>query len=96
MPRSPTLQVAAAELAALFEALEVWAKIRDGRFTTAPVLRARRPSTSITGGFSDILRHATAIGYHVATTHRITAADGSIVHWDAKDLRIGEVVIWRL
>jgi hypothetical protein len=63
--------------------------------TSAYVTRARSPSRSYRGGLSDIVKHINRAGFHVATTHRITLPDGSTPHWHAKDLRIGDIVIWR-
>ena len=94
MTRPPTVEVSAEELEALFKALEIWAKIRDGRLTTSPVPSKTRPSWNYAGGSSEITSHKNSAGYHVTTTHRIIAPDGSIPHWDAKSLRIGDIVIW--
>ena len=95
MAKPPTIAVSAEELGALFDALEIWSKIRDGRLTSVPVPGSRRPSWDYAGGPSEIIRHQNRTGYQVATTHRITAPDGSVPHWDAKDLHVGDIVIWR-
>jgi hypothetical protein len=94
MARPPTIEVRAEELESLFDALEIWSKIRDGRLTTSAVPEKTRPSWAYASGSSEIVRHENSTGYHVATTHRITAPDGSVPHWDAKDLHIGDIVIW--
>ena len=94
MARPPTVEVSAEELEALFKALNIWAKIQDGRLTTSLVPNKTRPSWDYEGGSSEIVRHENTAGYHVATTHRITAPEGSVPHWDAKDLHIGDIVIW--
>jgi hypothetical protein len=94
MARPPTVEVSAAELEALFDALELWSKIRDARLASVAVPQRGRPSWKYAGGSSEIIRHENSTGYHVATTHRITAPDGSVPHWDAKDLHIGGIVIW--
>jgi hypothetical protein len=96
MAKIPSVQVTPDELAALFQALAIWEKIGDERFTSLPLLGRRRPSHGFPGGASDIVRHSNQAGYHVATTHAITMPDGSVPHWDAKDLHIGDIVIWAL
>jgi hypothetical protein len=96
MARVLSVQVTPDELASLFEALDVWSKIGDGRMTSQALLARRRQSHAFPGGLSDIIRHVNAAGYHVATTHAITMPDGSVPHWDGKDVRIGDVVIWSL
>jgi len=78
----------------LFEALDVWSKIQDGRLSSTPIQRARVPSWAHPGGTSDIVRHVNGAGFQVATTHRIQMPDGSIPHWHAKDIHIGDIVIW--
>ncbi len=94
MAKPSTIEVSSAELEAIFRALDMWFKINDGRLTTAPIPGKTRPSWNYPSGLSEILRHENTAGYHVATTHRITSADGSIPHWDARDLHIGDTVIW--
>lgn len=82
------------ELDRLFSALGIWDKINDGRMTSVHIPRAQRPARDYPGGTSDIVRHMGQLNNHVATTHRITMADGTIPHWDAKDIRIGEIIIY--
>jgi hypothetical protein len=95
MASTPSVELTGAELDALFHALDIWSKIRDVRLTSTEVVRAKRPSRSYPDGVSDIVKHINRAGYHVATTHRITLADGSLPHGHAKDLRVGDIVIWR-
>ena len=94
MARPPSLKVHPEELDALFDALEIWAKINDGRLTIEPILTARLPSRDYAGGVSDIVRHRNEFGYQCATTHRMTAVDSSVPHWHGKDIHIGDIVIW--
>ena len=75
-------------------ALGLWDKIRDTRISSEPIVKQQRPSHGYPGGVSDIVRHRNRLGYHVATTHRITMPDGSVPHWDCKDLRVGDVILW--
>ena len=72
----------------------IWDKISDGRFTSEALLIRRRDSHGFPGGLSDIVRHSNGAGYHVATSHAITMPDGSVPHWDGKDVHIGDIVIW--
>lgn len=72
----------------------MWDKIEDGRLASATIPARRRPSWDYQSGVSDIVRHLNSLGYHVATTHRITMPDGSTPHWDAKDIHIGHVVLF--
>lgn len=90
----PTIQVTPSELEELFIALKLWHKINGAHLTTEPIPERALPSHGYPAGTSDIIQHRNAAGYHVATTHRITMPDGSIPHWDEKDIHIGEIVIW--
>ncbi len=94
MAKPPTIEVSPEELDALFDALAIWSKIQDGRLTTEPIPERRRPSWRFPDGVSDIIRHKNSTDYQVATTHRITLPDGSVEHRDAKDIHIGDIVIW--
>jgi hypothetical protein len=94
MAKPPTIEVSERELEKVFQALEIWGKIRDRRISTEPITHRSVPSWRFPGGTSEIVRHRNIHGLHVATTHRITTQDGATPHWDAKDLRLGDVVIW--
>jgi hypothetical protein len=93
MTRPLSVVVSRDEMDQLVDAVALLNKIRRGGLTDAPILRARRDARTHPGGVSDIVRHENVFGYHVATTHRITAADGTVPHWHCKDLRMGEVLI---
>jgi len=93
MSRPPRATVSQEELDSLFEALNIWDKIQNSLLTSEPIIEARLPSRDYIGGVSDIVRHKNLMGYQVATSHRITADDGSIPHWHGKDLRIGDVLL---
>ncbi len=82
------------ELDQLFDALGFWEKVRDGRFSSVDIPRARRPSYDPVGGTSEIVRHFNHLGYQVATSHRITMPNGDIPHWDSKDIRVGDIVVF--
>lgn len=93
MAKSPTLALPVTELDALFDALGILDKVRDGRLTAEVIVNKSSPSWDYPGGVSEYVRHRNIHGYQVATTHRITAADGSVPHVHAKDLHIGDIVI---
>lgn len=94
MSKPHSTAVSQGELDDLFVALGLWDKIAGGRLTATFIPGARRPSWDYADGVSDIVRHGNSFGYQVATSHRITLPDGSTPHWDAKDLRVGDVVIF--
>ena len=96
MSTLPTIAVPLNELESLFDALGLRDKILDGRIASQAIPAARRPSQppKYPGGISDIVRHSNALGYQVATSHRITMPDGTIPHSHPKDLHIGEIVIY--
>ena len=96
MSNLPTIAVPLRELEILFDALGLSDKILDGRIASQFILNARRPSRppKYSGGTSDIIRHFNALGYQVATSHRITMPDGTIAHSHPKDLHIGEIAIY--
>jgi hypothetical protein len=93
MAHPPSLRVSQDELNSLFDVLDIWLKIRDGRLSSEPIPEKRQPA-KIVQGDSDYVRHKNILGYQVATSHRIVADDGSIPHWHAKDVHIGDIVIW--
>jgi hypothetical protein len=96
MSNLPTIAVLRYELELLFDALGLSDKILDGRIASQFIPGARRPSRppKYPGGTRDIVRHFNALGYQVATSHRITMPDGTIPHSHPKDLHIGEIVIY--
>jgi hypothetical protein len=40
-----------------------------------------------------MLVHRDSEGRHVCTTHRITAPDGTVLHWDEADLKTDTEII---
>lgn len=97
MPRIPTREVSRECLDALFEERGVWARISEGSLTTEPLERKALPARNYPNSTSEIVKHYTLDGEHIATTHRIVDnADGSIHHWDAKDIVIGGERLYRL
>jgi hypothetical protein len=91
--RIPTVEVNLQVLELVFQDFDLWSKIRDGRLTSKPVYRA--PAKTVPYGTSSIIKHFLPNGKHVATTHCIEAANGQVVHWDAKDFRFRGVCLWR-
>ena len=97
MPRIPTRGVSRECLDALFEERGVWARISEGSLTTEPIARKALPTRSYPNSTSEIVKHRTLDGEHIATTHRIVDnADDSVHHWDAKDIVIGGERLYRL
>jgi hypothetical protein len=91
-----TTQILPEEMEVLFQALDLWRKIDDGRLTSDPIPKSRVPSWHYSPGISEIVRHRNNAGFHIATTHRVVMLDGSIPHWDAKDIHIGEITLYRI
>ena len=96
MRKKPTAQVSRELLDSLFEEFDLWNKIRDGRLTSFPLPRKDVPSRLWPGALSRIVKHNLPSGKHLATTHRVEAPDGTILHEDAKDFHLQEVCLWRL
>ena len=97
MPRIPTRGVSRECLDALFEERGVWARISEGSLTTEPLERKALPARNYPNSTSEIVKHCTLDGEHIATTHRIVDnADGRVHHWDAKDIVIGGERLYRL
>jgi hypothetical protein len=94
MAKPPTVRVSQDELDRLFVALHVWDKITDGHLASVAIPARRRPSWDYPTGVSDIVRQINGFGLQVATTHRITMPDGSTPRWDAKDIRLGDVILF--
>jgi hypothetical protein len=94
MAKLPTTEILPQELEAVFQALEVWQKITDGRLSDEVIVPTRVASWDFVGGVSEIVRHKNEAGYQVATTHRIVMPDGTTPHWDGKDIRLGDVILW--
>lgn len=97
MPKFPTRKVSRECMDALFEERGVWARIDDGSLTTEPIARKALPARNYSNSTSEIVKHRTLDGEHIATTHRIVDnADGSVHHWDAKDIVIDGERLYRL
>lgn len=94
MPTIPTAEVPAEVLDSLFQEFDIWVKIKDSRLKSeivSPVPSSRWPEAT-----SMIIKHFLPNGKHVATTHCVKDSAGRILHWDAKDLRLNEVRLWRI
>ena len=96
MRKKPTAQVTMELLKALFDEFEIWNKVRDGRLISLPLPRKDVPSHHYPNALSRIVKHTLPNGKHVATSHRIEMADGTILHEDAKDFHLQEICLWRL
>ena len=93
MPRSTTVLLEGELLAALFEAWDLWSKIRDGRLSSAEVVHKEAPSKTHRGGASQILKHSTSTEVHVCTTHRIIDPEGTVRHWDEADVKVSGLTL---
>ncbi len=93
MPRYTTVVIPHEELQRLFEALGLWDKIQDGRFTSEEAVAKTAPAKQFPGGWSYILKHYNAAGAQTCTTHKLIDANGEPRHWDEADIKMGEVTI---
>lgn len=94
MPRIATAEVSIELLNYLFDEFAIWAKIHDGRLSSET--RKHTPAHDWPNAISMIIKHFTANGKHIATTHCVKDINsGDVLHWDAKDLKIQEVRLWR-
>ena len=96
MPRKPSAEISRELLDVLFEEFDIWRKVRDGRLTSFPLVDKDVPSHHYPDALSRIVKHSLPNGKHVATSHRIEAVDGAILHEDAKDFHLQGVCLWRL
>ena len=95
MSTKPTFKVSREALDAVFEDLDLWAKIRDGRLHTTIVSSKDSPSHHYPGAISRIAKHILPDGWHLCTTHRIEHPQSGILHEDAKDIHFLNVILTR-
>ena len=93
MTKIVTAEVTIEILNCLFDEFDIWAKIRDGRLTSKHLSNV--PSHTWPNATSTIIKHFSPNGKHIATTHCVKNDSGHVFHWDAKDLRLHEVRLWR-
>ncbi len=96
MPRKPSAEISRELLEALFDEFDIWSKVRDGRLTSLLLVDKDITSHHYPEALSRIVKRSLPNGKHVATSHRIEAMDGAILHEDAKDFHLQEVCLWRL
>ena len=95
MSRIPTAGVPIVILNRLFDEFDIWTKIQDGRLTSECV--SPTPSLAWSNATSLIIKHFLPDGKHVITTHCIKDnASGKVLHWDAKDIKLGDVRLWKI
>jgi len=94
MPRIPTVEVSRPILNSMFRKFDIWHGIKNGTLTSNIV--SSRPSSRWPTAISEIIKHFTQKGQHIATTHRVRDASGQVVHWDAKDFRLKNIRYWRV
>jgi hypothetical protein len=93
MVKRTTVLLDPLELAELFEALDLWEKIEDGRLDTTAVVSSVAPSNSWPGATSHLLKHRNLAGAHACTTHQIIDPIQGCVHWDESDIKMGEITL---
>jgi len=78
----------------MFDKSNVWGRIRAGDLSS-DIIKSK-PSSTWPNATSQIIKHFTVDGKHVATTHRVVQdSDGRVLHWDAKDFRLKGICYWR-
>lgn len=96
MAKIPTRKVSRECIDSLFEKFGIWDMIQDGRLTTEPIDKTIARSTTYVNAASQIIKHRTIDGNHLATTHRVADNDdGHVHHWDAKDIVINGIRLVR-
>ena len=93
MARIPTVEVTSEVLDCLFDELDIWTMIHTGQLTSKPCDAV--PSYTWPNAMSVIIKHSKPNGKHIATTHCIKDDSGHVFHWDAKDLRLHDLRLWR-
>lgn len=93
MPRRITAEVSREVLNYLFDELHIWKKIHNGRLTSKPIDCI--PSYAWPNATAMIIKHFLPNGKHIATTHCVRDDSSHVFHWDAKDLRLHDVLLWR-
>lgn len=89
MPGIPTVGVSRSTLNSLFHKFDIWHKIKKGQITSKII--DSTPSYHWPDATSEIIKHFTLEGNHIATTHRVRDAAGKILHWDAKDFLLKDI-----
>ena len=90
----PTVEVPRDFLEYMFKEFDIWENINNKHLKSKIVKEA--PAKDYPNSTSEIIKHFKPGGKHVATTHRIRDNKGSVLHWDAKDLRINDIKLWRV
>jgi len=96
VPRLTTAELSIEILDYLFNEFDIWAMIHDGRLSSEIIPDTPTPSTAWPNATAMILKHFKPNGKHIATTHCVKDnKSGDVLHWDAKDLRLRDVRLWR-
>jgi len=93
VPRIPVAGVSSQVLDYLFDEFRIWPKIKDGRLTSTCLKGIA--SHNWPNATSFIIKHSLPNGKHVVTTHCVKDDSGNVLHWDAKDIRLNDVRLWR-
>jgi hypothetical protein len=93
-PRLPTVEVSTEIINILFDQFDIWSQINEGHLTSFEL--PPTPAKGYIGASSLIIKHFKPNGKHIAATHCIrNKMTGKILHWDAKDLRLNDIRLWR-
>ena len=92
MANVPTIEVSEPVLKSMFRKYGIWKKIKSRQISRRVI--QNRPSTRWPRSSSQIILHVTPQGKHIATTHRVIRRNGQVVHWDARNIRLGGVCYW--
>jgi hypothetical protein len=95
MPHRITAGVSEEILNILFRDLNIWSDIKHGQLRSVQLKSV--PSSIFPDASSRIILHFLPTGKQVATTHCITDnKSGKVLHWDAKDIIINDLCLFRI
>ena len=94
MPKITTVEISLELLDFIFNEFGIWQKIKDGCLSSER--RKPKPSYIWPNATAFIIKHNLPNGKHIATTHCVKENEsGKVLHWDAKDLWLRDVCLWR-
>ena len=93
MARIPTTDISMELLDMILVEFDILDKVNDGRLRTEVAYETTAKDPSLPDAVSRILKHFTATGKHIATTHQVL--HGSEPHWHGTDFTMYEVKLVR-
>jgi hypothetical protein len=94
MPQRITAEVSTDVLNILFNDLNLWQYIKNGQLKSIKLKSV--PARDYPHASSRIILHFLPNGKQIATTHCITDnKTGKVLHWDAKDIIINGICLFR-